>query len=66
MKQCSSCRQYKPESEFYWKNKEHTKLNAQCKLCSNQRMTELRRDRYAKVAEYKTSKKCKICGEARP
>ena len=66
MKKCSDCKEYKPESEFYWRNKEHTILNSKCKLCSNNRMTELRRERTQQVATYKASKKCKICGEARP
>lgn len=34
MKQCTSCKEYKNESEFYWKNKEHTILNSKCKICS--------------------------------
>lgn len=65
MKQCSDCKEYKNESEFYYKDKEHTKLNSKCKSCSNARMTQLRKERYAKVQEYKSSLGCKICGEKR-
>lgn len=65
MKQCSNCKEYKPEKEFYWKDKAHTILNSKCKLCSNARMTELRRERYILVQEYKTSKGCAVCGEKR-
>ena len=66
MKQCSACKKYKPETEFYWKDKAHTRLNSKCKKCSNARMSELRRERYDKIADYKASKGCKICGESRP
>ena len=66
MKQCSACKKYKPEAEFHWRDKAHTKLNSKCKKCSNARMTELRRGRYDKIADYKASKGCKICGENRP
>lgn len=65
MKQCSDCREFKPTTEFYWKNKEHTVLNSKCKHCSNKRMTELRRERYERIQEYKTHKGCKVCGETR-
>ena len=65
MKQCSSCKEYKSEEEFYWKDKAHTILNSKCKLCSNKRMIELRRERYDQVHQYKTQKGCKICGETR-
>ena len=66
MKICSDCNIEKPESEFYWKDKAHTRLNSKCKKCSNQRMAELRRERYDRIAEYKSMKGCKICGEHRP
>lgn len=57
--------EYKEETEFYYKDKAHTKLNSKCKKCSNAMMTQLRKDRYEKVAEYKSTKGCKICGERR-
>lgn len=66
MKKCSGCGLEKPDNEFYWKNRNHTKLNSKCKLCSNARMTQLRRERYKKVQNYKSSVGCKICGEKRP
>lgn len=65
MKLCSECKQEKPESEFYWKNKEHTILNSKCKLCSNAQATALRRERYEKVQLYKELVGCKVCGEKR-
>ena len=65
MKQCSSCKEYKQDTEFYWKDKAHTILNSKCKLCSNARMTELRRERYQLVQEYKANKGCKVCGDKR-
>ena len=65
MKLCSNCKQEKPESDFYWKDKEHTILNSRCKLCSNACMTELRRERYAKVQAYKEQQGCPVCGEKR-
>lgn len=65
MKKCSCCKQVKDESEFYWKNKAHTKLNSKCKSCSNRRMTELRRDRYTLIQDYKANKGCAICGDKR-
>lgn len=65
MKQCTSCKEYKNESEFYWKNKEHTILNSRCKICSNDRMNQLRKERFEQVAQYKTERGCKICGEKR-
>ena len=60
MKKCSCCKQFKDESEFYWKDKAHTKLNSKCKPCSNRRMTELRRDRYTLIQNYKANKGCAI------
>ena len=65
MKQCNTCKQYKPESDFYWKDKNHIKLNGKCKLCSNKRMTQLRRERFDKVSAYKAEKGCAICGDKR-
>lgn len=65
MKICSSCGKEKPENEFHWKNKEHTILNSKCKICSNARTTELRRERYRKVQLYKEEHGCAVCGEKR-
>lgn len=65
MKICSICKQEKPKSDFHWKDKAHTVLNSKCKLCSNARMTELRRSRYQLVQTYKSEKGCKVCGEKR-
>ena len=65
MKKCSKCKEIKEEKDFYWKDKKHTKLNSVCKLCSNARMSELRKERYNKVAQYKSEHGCKVCGEKR-
>lgn len=65
MKICSNCHFEKDEGEFHWKDKNHTILNSRCKKCSNERMKELRQERYKKVQEYKTTKGCKVCGEKR-
>lgn len=65
MKLCSSCKVYKEETEFYWKDKAHTILNSKCKICSNARMNELRRERYQLIQDYKSGYGCAICGDKR-
>lgn len=40
---CRTCRQGKPEDEFYWHDKAHTKRSGECKTCTRQRSAARKR-----------------------
>lgn len=42
MRKCSRCKQYKPESEFYYENRATKKLDKRCKPCAKQAYNESR------------------------
>ena len=78
---CTKCKQEKPTSEFYWRDKEKTKPTSYCKACNKQRVKDWRKtpegkakwyaydkkraDENAKWLETQRSKGCEQCGDKR-
>ena len=70
MNKCRVCGKYKPEEDFYFKDKEHTKLDTRCKTCDAKNGSKSKHKRYKKNREILydilSKSKCENCGEDDP
>lgn len=58
---CTKCQILKPIEEYYFKNKEHTCRQAECKTCFNKRITTQFKDLKTECVSYKGGA-CERCG----
>jgi hypothetical protein len=62
MRLCSSCKKYKPNSEFWFRGGDRgTDLQSECKDCIRKRRKIYRRDTKSKIIKL-LGGKCEICG----
>ena len=61
MKTCSYCKTEKEETEFFWKDKAHTKRQVRCKQCHRDMMRERAHRTFAWLYGV-VGNKCKACG----
>lgn len=62
MRECRTCLEYKKEEAFFYRGGKRRGLQADCKDCSRKRARDYRQQQRNKVAVYKMSKGCEICG----
>jgi hypothetical protein len=81
MKTCNKCKETKDESEFYFKDKNKTRIQGECKICQkntlkkhyiNNKKTYIDKARQniktkiENFEKYKSTLKCEKCGENHP
>lgn len=62
MKKCSQCQKELPETEYY---KNGSRLASCCKDCHKQNIKNTYQQKIKTINEYKQSKGCRKCGDAR-
>lgn len=62
MRLCRTCQQTLSDCEFCYRGGSRKGLQADCKACSRERARTYRQEQRAKVAAYKLSIGCEVCG----
>jgi len=62
MRECRSCNELRDESNFFYRGGGRKGLQADCMDCSRKRARDYRQATRDKIAVYKLSKGCEVCG----